>query len=172
MTKELTKVAKGPDVSETNTDRLLGALEAGMKGLDDKIDIVLKSQERIEREAKASIEKVAKEEEEGRRRIYERIERDFGRSEQAYQSLNETLNKMNDRMVRFDMVVDAIDSHAEALLDLEKRTKHQEDLSTLRSTTVRQNKVWIRGIIAALGILETLHLGGGKILKWLEPFTK
>lgn len=172
MTKELTKVAKGPDVSETNTDRLLGALEAGMKGLDDKIDTVLKSQERIEKDAKEAIEKVAKEQDEARRRIYERIERDFGRNEQAYKSFSETLTKINDRMSRFDMAVDAIDSHAEALLDLEKRTKRQEELSAARFTTVRQNKVWIRGIIAALGILETLHLGGGKILKWLEPFTK
>lgn len=214
-----------------NTERLLGSLETSVLSLNGKIDDVLKGQDRIERDYKQSIERVERdyresiarierEETSARGRIYQRIENEAGGNQVAFRRFNETLDKLNEHMIRFEATSDLIDSHAQALLDHEKRVKVVEDGKKLvdrhevvlvkhedrlrliegqvtvvddlvatgkdigtrvadierKQKTVadkaQQNKVWIRWLVAAAGVLETLHMGGGKIMKWIEALTR
>jgi len=153
-------------------DRIVGTLEGGIKGLDEKLDLVLGAQERIERDYKEAISRHEREEAEARRRIYERIEREAGGNAEAFKVFRETLNRLNDHIARFESTSDMVEGHAAAILDHENRVKHMEDVQKAVVAKAQQNKVWIRSIVGIAGLLESLHLGGGKLLKWLETFSK
>ena len=160
-----------------NMERILGRLEAGFTGLAENVDRVLKGQEsaRVENE-------------DSRRRIYERIEKTEGQFEESIHRINETLIMVNATLAKLTPMVDAVESNSDSILDLERRVdthekkltaqdsvntavdgrlRSYEDSMKERRRDTDRDKLWAKSLLFGVAAVEGDHIAGWRLAKFL-----
>lgn len=131
---------------------LIGELKAGFNFLKTNHENVLKA-----------IEKIADGVEDGRRRIYERIEDHEHDNLKSFHEIGDALQRLIIVTAKIDQHEDRIDSNDRAILDHETRLAAQEVNSRIAIERSKINSHWLKGIALALAGMAGDHFSGNKI---------
>lgn len=158
-----------------DTMQAIGELKGGLDAVQKSVNRLLDAQDETRRENAEHKDK-----------IYEKI--DIHAKDDAHQfaQMRQGIQGLQEQLTRQDAAMDAIESHGQALLDIEKRFSDDKEIvkSALASRELvvdakfqeiekrhqasmvanKTNKKWAKGMIAALVALETNHATDWKII--------
>jgi hypothetical protein len=131
--------------SNSATAHALGRVEAAIEAIKSNVDRVLQNQ--IEHSAS---------------------------DERFFASFRSSLGEMRDRITRVELVADAVESHGEAILGLERRITDLDQHNQTTAAIEEANRRWTAAIIASGGAVvgaASLPIGKGiwkTLLAWLS----
>lgn len=133
--------------------RALGQLEGGIRAIQESLSRIITWQGDFSRE-----------QEEGRRRIYERLEE---HAETQDTNLKEIREKLDQLQNRAEIMADNLDGQGRAQEDLEKRVAELELASKVGQAKRRVDARWRKAMVGIVVAVGTDHATGDKAAHWL-----
>lgn len=76
------------------------------------------------------------------------------------------------RLTNVEGLVETVESHGDALVDLEKRVSEQEDTEKIKTRIKKRDINWIKVIVICVFILVGDKFTGGKLSEWVSLLFK
>lgn len=152
---------------DSGTERSLGRIEGALSGLDKKFG-----------EFSAYVDREFKEQNEARRRVYERMDRHEQRvaaileeSEKKARVSAQREEELRQHMTtELDPLVDRTEAHGGAIGQLEKDLADHETVHKLETREKATHKRWVKVMAAIIIALAGDHVLGDSVKKWISGF--